>query len=263
MIDIHSHIIYGIDDGARDFEESVSMMKMAAYAGTHKMIATTHYLPEIFSYSKETYNKRLSKLNDYCKSYELNLEILPGNELFLTPEGIRDVKEGECRTLNNTRYVLVEISNFMKASKADELLGILANNNNKIILAHAERIRYVLEEIDIIKKWFDDGYVFQINGSSLQNKNNKENYQSAHLLMKYGFVHVIASDGHRKNRRRPKLDDSYNYIQRIIGTKGAQLLFVENPYCIINDKEVVGLEETIFNNNYFVKRVVSKLKGVK
>jgi len=262
MIDTHAHVIYGIDDGARDFEEACAMLEMAAENGTKAIVATSHYIPETYDYSQEQYKERLNILNGYCLKEGLEIKVYPGNELFLSPENIKDLEVGLCNTYNRSDYVLVEMSNFMKKKQAIELLDIISNNGKKIVLAHAERIRYVLDDFSLIEDWYKKGYIFQVNGSSLLKKKYKENYKSAHKLLSKGFIHMLASDGHRLDRRQPVLLEAYHYIEKILGSEAADLLLEKNPSCIIFNKEAVGLRDTLYIKNYRLKRVIAKMKGV-
>lgn len=261
MIDIHTHIIYGIDDGARDFDESLNMIQMAAQAGTKKMIATSHYMRDTFPYDFSLYNERLQELNNYCRGNNIDLELVKGHELFLTADSIKDVEAGLVNTLGESNYILVEISSFMKMSQAEELMDILVNNGKRILIAHIERLDIVLSDFNLIKRWFEKGYCFQINASSLIRKDYEEHYKAAHKLMAKGMVHIIASDGHRSNRRRPLLNKAYDYCCKTLGQEGARLLFAKNPDYLLQGHQMVGLYDTIYYKNYRMRRLRLKLKG--
>ncbi len=261
MIDIHTHIVYGVDDGARDFEESVEMIQMAFNTGTRKMVATSHYMRDTFPYDLHIYKVRLEELNSYCSSNHIQLEIVKGNELFLTAESIKDIESGMVNTLGDSNYVLVEISSFMKMSQAEELMDIIVNNGKQILIAHVERLDIVLSDFQRVKRWIEKGYCFQINGSSLLKKEYEEHYKAAHKLMSRGMVHIISSDGHRSNRRRPVLDKAYDYCAKTLGEEGANLLFRRNPDYLLQGHQMVGLYDTIYYKNYNMRRLKLKLKG--
>lgn len=261
MIDIHTHIIYGIDDGAKDFDESIEMIRMAADTGTRKMIATSHYMQDTFPYELDEYFRKLDELNAYCLEHRIPMTIYKGHELFLSPENIKDVETGKVNTLGDTDYILVEVSSFMNVDKAEELMDILSNNGKKIIIAHVERLDIVLSDFNTIQRWYDKGYAFQINKSSILRKDYKENYLSAHRLLAKGMVHIIASDGHRHNKRRPLLDEVHDYLVKTLGQDGANLLLKKNPDYLLQGHQMVGLHETIYNKKYRLRRLLLKLKG--
>lgn len=263
MIDIHTHIVYGVDDGARDFEETKEMIKMAMADGTRKMVATSHFEREAFNYSMEDYFNCVDEINKWCQEEGLDFEVLTGNELFLEPNNLKLLSASKCLSINSTKYLLVELSNYIKIEKLDEMLDLIENMGYKIIIAHTERVKWVLEDFDIIKKWYNKGYKIQINATSLLRKDYKENYKSAHRLLKNGYVHVIASDGHRKDRRKPNLKKAYDYVKSAYSEEAAQLLFVNNPSNIIEGLDIDGLIKYKSYRKYTVKKLFKSLKGVK
>jgi len=263
MIDIHTHIVFGVDDGARDFEESKEMIRIAMADGTTKMVATSHFEREAFKYPMEDYHKNFDEINKWCKEEGLDFEILTGHEFFLEPNALKRLSAKECLSINKTKYLLVELSNYVKFDKLEEMLDLVSNMGYQIIIAHTERVKWVLEDFNIIKDWYDKGYNFQINAISLLRKDYKENYKSAHKLLKNGYVHAIASDGHRKDRRKPNLKRAYDYVASCYDVEIAQLLFVNNPSNIINNIDIEGLKEYKSYKKYTFRRLFKSLKGVK
>lgn len=238
MIDIHSHILFNLDDGARDIEEAKRMLIMAAEHGTEEIVATSHYIPDTYPYTKEAYEHRIHVLRQWVKEENLNLKILEGNELFLSREGVIGLLDKECRTINNTKYVLTEISDFMSLSKAEALLELLTQNGYIPVIAHLERLRWVSEDFDAILGWQEKGYLFQINNESIINRKHSENHKNAIKLIKYGCVHFVASDGHRSDRRRPILDLGYRYISDRYGEAFAKQVFKDNQMAMLQNKNV-------------------------
>jgi len=263
MIDIHTHIVFGVDDGARDFDETKEMIRMAMSDGTTKMVGTSHFEREAFKYPMKDYFNHLDAINKWCKEEGLDFEVLTGHEFFIEPNSLKQLSDSKCLSINNTKYLLVEVANFVKIQKLEEMLGLVENMGYKIIIAHTERVKWVLEDFHIIKEWYNKGYKFQINAISLLRKDYKENYKSAHRLLKNGYVHVIASDGHRKDRRKPNLKKAYEYVQSAYSEEAAKLLFISNPTNIINGIDIEGLIKYKLYKKYTVKKLFKLLKGVK
>jgi protein-tyrosine phosphatase len=263
MIDIHTHIIYGIDDGARTLKEAQEMIRLAVADGSTHMVATSHYARDVFHYTSVEYHSRLEELNIWCKNEDIEMTIYSGNEFYLNFEDLKGLKDKKCLTINNSNYLLVEVSNLFKISKIEEMLEIVEHMGYKIIIAHIERLKWVLDDFKMIEEWYSRGYLFQINATSILRKDYKENYKSAHKLIKHGYVHMIASDGHRENRRQPLLKDAYEYIANILGNEAAELLFVSNPFDMTYDKEIKGLREHKLHNNFTIMKLFKSSKGVK
>lgn len=255
MIDIHTHIIYEIDDGASSLEEAKSMIEMAMKSGTKRMIATSHYIPDTYKYSKETYLERFEVLNEWVKSKKLDMILYVGNEVYLDSDGLEGLRDKKCFTINNGKYVLVELTNFVKLDKLNEMLGLVDSLGYKAVIAHIERVRWVLEDIEVIKKWHIQGFVFQMNASSLLKRKYKDDYKSAHKLLKEGLVHIIASDGHRVNFRKPEIREAYEYVQNTLGERAAKLLFEENPQGLLDDLKLSSLREKKMHKCYTFKRI--------
>lgn len=243
MIDIHSHIIFGIDDGSRTFDESKDMVRLAIKNGTKKMVATSHYIPETYNYTQDEYIAKLNQLRQWIQSEKLDFEVFEGNELYLSRQGVQDLLTQKCMTINKSKYILVEAPSFMQLQKVEELLDLIMHNGFIPVIAHIERLRWVLEDIDIIKQWFEKGYIFQINAESLITKRYKENFKSAHRLLKKGLVHLVASDGHRINHRTPIMEDAFACVDSICGNEMAVQLFEINPQKIIGNKIIEASEK--------------------
>ncbi|HCX03101.1 MAG TPA: hypothetical protein DHM42_01340 [Clostridiales bacterium] len=107
MIDIHNHIIWDVDDGAKSLEESIEMAKIAEEDGIHKIIATPHYMEDSYCAKKEEIQFKINVLNESIKKEKINIEILEGHEVFLTVDIIDKIQENEVMTLNNSKYILI------------------------------------------------------------------------------------------------------------------------------------------------------------
>jgi len=252
MIDLHAHIVFGIDDGARSFEESKEMIKLAIEHGTSIMVATSHFIPETFPYAQALYFERLKLLSDWIESENLPFQLVSGNELLLSRSGIKALIDKQCLTINNSHYVLVETASFMQLIKIEELIDLLIHNGFKPIIAHTERLPWVLEDFKVILEWYENGCIFQVNAESFINKQYKENYKSAFKLLKNGLVHIIASDGHRQNHRQPILSHAYTEILKKTDIEYVEKMFYQNQMRILDDKPIHSFRK-IKNNQFFNK----------
>ncbi|MBU3155322.1 tyrosine-protein phosphatase [Clostridium estertheticum] len=205
MIDIHSHILPGIDDGSKDMEMSIKMLKMAEEKGTKIIVATPHYI-------RGRYENHYDKIFDLHQEVKLaaenaglKIEVLLGQEVMLDKYALDLCKEGKIRGINETSYMLIEFPMDKLPNDALDLIYELRVLGIKPIIAHPERYEYIIEAPTTINDFINEGCLFQINAGSLQGLFGKKVQKCAKLLVKEGLVNFIASDAHSINRRCPGL----------------------------------------------------------
>lgn len=215
MIDVHAHILPGIDDGADCIETSVEMARIAKNDGINKIVATAHYAAGSFETNLNGVIEKTNELNKVLFEKKIDVEILPGQEVFLDNNILKFLRSGEIGTLANTRYMLVELPmDYMPEYALDmvyelNLLGI------KTVIAHPERYRYIIRQPSNINQFIDEGCFFQINSSSLTGLFGKEVKKTAEKLVKNNICSLLGSDAHTTNHRSPKLKEAFDNIHRI------------------------------------------------
>lgn len=214
MIDIHSHIICGIDDGAANDEESQKMLRLAEKNGDEIIFATPHYMKGIYEPDFDTVKQEAEKLKQMAKAEGINIEIACGQEIMLENSIIDRLQEGKVKGLNGTRYMLVEFPMDKLPEDAGELLYELKIRGMVPIVAHPERYKYVIEKPYKMNKFIDEGCLFQLNAGSLTGKFGKEVKKTAELLVKSGLCSFIASDAHDSRHRTPEFKDVVQLIQK-------------------------------------------------
>lgn len=245
FIDVHSHIAWKIDDGMDSKEHAIEALKCALDDGIHKIISTPHFVPGVQDKKEiELMQKRMDELIELGKQY--SVEIYTGCELFLNDSYLDMIQNGLVCTLANSSYLLCEFDvrkNIMDyPSAADKLFEISVRKYTPVI-AHVER--YFHNEIDLamVREWVENGYVIQVNRSSLVGIHGKQIKKNAIKLINEGLVHVVASDAHRANGARVEmLSDSYAIVKEIAGSNNADLLFYRNPMHILQNEEIENME---------------------
>lgn len=209
MIDIHSHILPGIDDGSKDMEMSVKMLKLAELKGTKTIVATPHYIKGIY----ENHYAEIFALHQELKiaaiSAGINVEILLGQEIMLDKHSLKLCREEKLRGINGTRYMLIEFPMGKLPRDALDLIYELRLLNIKPIVAHPERYEYIYESPITVNDFLSEGCFFQINAGSLQGLFGKKVYNCAKLLVREGLANFIASDAHSIGRRCPGLIEGF------------------------------------------------------
>lgn len=239
MYDIHCHILWGIDDGAKDIDDSIEMCKSSSERGIKRIIATPHFIEGESEVEPSALMSQVYLLNQEIKSQKIDIEILPGMEIFITPNIIELYEKGKIITLNCKNYMLLELPlhgplpNFL-----EDVIFHLQIKGIKPVIAHPERCRAIMKRPDIIYNLIERGCIIQINSGSLKGLYGMGPRKTAMKLLKHSMVHVIASDRHSSRRKALQFDKCYKVIKRKFGETMAEDLLKNNPLKIINGKNI-------------------------
>ena len=238
MIDIHCHIVPNIDDGAKNLEDALEMAHIAYAEGIRKIVNTSHYHPS-FEYTKgKELFKRIKEFNETLKSNNIDIEVFVGNELYYSEDIIDIIEKKEFYTLNNSKYLLIEFPPIRFPKNLVDIIYEIKIRGYIPILAHVERYKEVQENINLIYECINEGALIQVNSSSIMGKNRKEAEKTSKILLDNNMVHFIATDAHSSEKRRPIIDETYNYVADKYGEELAEILFVENPSKVIKDEDI-------------------------
>ena len=241
MIDIHAHILPGMDDGAEDLQDTLEMARMAVENGTMVMVATPHCnLPGIYdNYFDKNYKDTFQRVVWALEEHNIPLTLLPGLEVFATPDLPELIADGLVQTINGSRYLLVEFPFEEEAEYVDTILDDVLAMGICPVIAHAERYEFVQKSPGIIDRWKQKGMLIQVNKASFMGKFGRSAYNTAHMMMRRFQVDVIASDCHRPYMRTPIMEDVYMSLARKYPRQYLELLFEKNPGKICQDEPVV------------------------
>lgn len=229
-IDIHSHIIYDVDDGSKDFETTKEALKNIKKYNIQKIVCTPHFE----AFCNDSYDKLINNFKFMKKGFKSHdVDIYLGFEFKLNYENI-----GILKSSNYTRkYILVELDRHetLPSDVIIEMLGEVNDLGYKIIFAHPEFYKNY-RKIKFIKQLRENDIIIQIDGTSLLKKyTNKKIYRFSKKLVKKGLVDIVASDYHdNKNRSYESFEMSYNFVKSKYGEELANELFYENPKIIID-----------------------------
>lgn len=241
MIDLHSHILPNLDDGSQSMEESLKMGEIALSEGFSKIIATPHYIEGEQTISKEEIFKAVMKVNDAFQKAKINLEILPGAEVYLTPNLPLLLKSGEIPTLNNSAYVLIEFPMRDIPIYTETVLYEVRLLGYKPIIAHPERYSKVIKDPNYLKKLVDQGNYVQINSLSVTGELGKKIKETAEILLKQNLVHFIGTDAHSSRTRAPKIQEAILQMSKWVSKTQLEEI-INNGKNLINGKEIIVLE---------------------
>lgn len=236
MIDIHSHILPKLDDGAKDLDTTIEMLKIAAMEGTKKIIATPHYYRGYYENHYNDIVAEVNNLNKIAMENKIDIEILPGQEVFLDKHILGDHKSEKIKGLNDTKYLLVELPFDKLPDYAMDTIYELRLMGLTPILAHPERYKYIIDKISNINQFAKEGCLFQINTGSITGVFGKSVEKTAESLLKNGMGNFVASDCHTTNKRCPGLKKSYDIVRKM--DKKIVNKMKENVENVIENEEI-------------------------
>lgn len=243
MIDIHNHIIPGVDDGSRDIETSIKMLKMAEEDGINTIAATPHYIRGRYETPYDEVLKKVTQLQSEARDRGLDIEIIPGQEVYVDNNTISDYKNKNIGCINKTKYMLIELPMDRMPDDALDIIYELRLLNITPILSHPERYEYIINNISTINEFANEGCLFQINTGSITGIFGKKVQKTAEKLIKHRMCNFIASDSHSTNRRCPGFKDALEIIQK----EDSDFLNILNINIdnLVNNKDIKSEFQTI------------------
>ncbi len=237
MIDIHSHILPGLDDGSPDMETSIKMAEIAVSEGITKMIATPHFIEEDKELERSEVIERVAQLNRELRNRSIDLEIFPGEEVFLTPNIAQLYEEGKIITLcDQEKYILIELPLMSIPVYSLDVIYSMGLKGLKVIIAHPERNREIAKNPERLKEFIRIGALVQVNSLSLTGVFGRKAKRAAEKIIKLGMTHIIATDCHTARARSPRIKNALEELP----LSAAELLLVENPSKIIEGRDIDG-----------------------
>lgn len=226
MIDIHSHILYGLDDGSPDRETSLAMLRMAAEAGTTDLVATPHS-DVTYSFDPDLVAERVADLREASGGAP---RLYSGCDFHLHYENIQNALAHPTRyAINQKSYLLVEFSDLVIFGNSGQILDALAGAGMRPIITHPERNHLLQQRLGLLEEWVGRGCALQITAQSLTGDFGRSPRETSEELIKRGLVHFVASDAHDCGHRPPRLDLAFEHVSRRWGAETAERLFVRNP----------------------------------
>lgn len=238
FVDVHSHILPGLDDGAHDLGAAVDMLRMAYEDGIKYVILTPHYIPGTMEISRHEVQKAITGIRDIIKAEGIDVEVFPGNEVYLDARTVRAVESNMVFTLNESRYVLIELPVTEMYMYIRNVLFELVLKGYVPIIAHPERNPGLSGQPGMLMELIEEGALVQVNSSSLVGLYGKKVYEAAHSFLKQGIVHFVGTDAHSPSGRKPLLRRAYDAVESEFGTRYARKLFIENGMAVIRNEEI-------------------------
>jgi protein-tyrosine phosphatase len=233
LIDIHSHILPGIDDGAQSIEESLEMLRMAAASGTTDIVATPHANVR-FTFDADAAERLLEQLARLTPGL---IQLHRGCDFHLNFDNLTDaLNQPRKFTINNGRYLMVELPELFAPSAMETALLRLLEIGILPVITHPERNRFLVSRPKLLEALVRRGCLAQITGQSLLGRFGSSAQRSAESMLSAGVAHFIASDAHDCTDRTPDLSAAYQVVKSRWGADKAKALFIDNPAATLRDE---------------------------
>jgi len=239
MVDIHSHILWGLDDGSESLEESIAMLRVAAEAGTTDIVATPHANSE-YVFDPEQIENRISQLESAAAP---SPRIHRGCDFHLSFDNVESaLKEPGKFTINHRNYLLVEFSDAGIPGGMENIFSEFLKRDIVPVVTHPERNQLLMRDPLQLARWAGQGCLLQVTALSLTGGFGAWAQENAWELMDRRIVHVVASDAHDPVHRPPRLDEAFGEVARRAGKENAKRLFDSNPKRIIEGCQPLTIE---------------------
>ncbi len=230
MVDIHSHVLPGLDDGAATLEQSVAMLQMAEAAGTTDIVATPH-ANSMFRFDRTRIEEVLAQVR---AAYSGSVRIHLGCDFHLSFENVQAaLVDPSPFTIDGGPYLLVEFAEIVMPNSG-EILRRLVDSGLHPIITHPERNSMLQERLDWLERWIEEGSYVQVTAHSFLGVFGSRAKRASWTMVQKGLVHFVASDAHDAERRTPRLDEAYAAVKNRMGEKAARRLFVVNPSAAVS-----------------------------
>lgn len=229
MIDLHSHILHGVDDGATNLQMALDMARLAVEDGVEVMACTPHFLPGVYDPNPEDVVRRVAELNDRLMEAGIDLAVVTGCEAHVRPDMLKRLGAGQVLTYHYGRYVLIEMPPVTLPPNMDRFFLDLIRAGYRPVMAHVERYRWSERSMPLIQSMAVAGVLMQVTAGSFFGDYGRAAQDISIRLLDLGLVHVVASDAHDVTKRPPGLSRAFDLIKTERGLAEARQIFKERP----------------------------------
>lgn len=242
MIDMHAHIIWGVDDGPKTFEETQQLIRLAEKEGIEHIIATSHALHPSYHADIEEVKEKLRLLTDWITEQGIDIKVSLGHEIRVTENLIDELQLNHVATLNQTQYVLIEFPSATVPLFAKEIVKQLLNRGYFPIIAHPERNKLLANQPEKLRELIDLGAYAQVTAGTLAGAFGKDVQKIALHMVDEGLIHCYGSDVHNDATRDFKFDAGLTVLENKNRQELVEFL-LENNERLLENKVLLKIEK--------------------
>jgi protein-tyrosine phosphatase len=239
LIDLHSHILHAVDDGARTLADAVAMARASVAQGVTIMAATPHGHSSASAwagYSVVKLYDRIEELRAALRAERIALELVPGTEIFGEPGAVERLRRGELLPYGESRAVLVEFPLGIAQAAAEQVVVAFQLAGHRVVIAHPERYRFVQDDPNSLSPMVERGALMQLTGDALVGNQGERMRHLAETMLTHGLVQIIASDAHGPHHNRlPNMGQARERAIELIGADATDLLTQQIPAAVLSD----------------------------
>jgi protein-tyrosine phosphatase len=248
MIDLHCHILPGVDDGPKNLDESLEMVRIFKEAGYSRVVATPHQVPgTTWMLSIEDIKQKLAELNQAIKIEGLELDVLAGMEIAFDPLIPDLLEKDQLLTLGKTPYVLIETPFQQLPLGWEQVIFAILSKGYFILLAHPERCAQLAANPQLVGRLIEAGVYLQVNWDSFLGYHGRAALRMAHYLAESGCIHCLATDSHNpQERHAAHVKLAAAKIQKLIGPEKLERIASENPRRVLEGSHLLSMVKPNF-----------------
>jgi protein-tyrosine phosphatase len=257
MVDLHHHLLPGLDDGSPDLKTSIAMARLAAADGITHVVCTPHASSR-YAFTPALIAERLSTLRSALARESIPLTLATGCDFHLSYDNIKDaIAHPRKYSLNSAGYLLIELPDHGLSTSLEEIFYQLRLAGLMLILTHPERNPTLQNDLPRLAEWMRGGVLVQVTGDSVTGRMGKTAQRVAHELLAKRWVHFIATDAHNLSSRPPRLSEARDVVAKKYGEAYAQSLVTTNPHAVFTGQtfepaeEPLGLYEEFKEKSWF------------
>ncbi len=235
MIDLHCHILPGIDDGAPDLSISLDMARASVADGVTDLACTPHILPGLYPNTGPQIRQATQQLQDALDQHDIPLRLVAGADNHIAPDFVAGLRSGHLLCLADSRYVLVEPPHHVVPPRLEETFFGLLTAGYIPILTHPERLSWIKSHYEVVARLGRMGVWMQITAGSLDGAFGKSARYWAERMLDEGRVHILATDAHDTKHRPPNLRHGHDLVAARVGEGEAEHLVATRPRGVLTN----------------------------
>lgn len=235
MIDLHTHILPGIDDGSTHLNMSLEMARMAVADGVHTLACTPHIYPGLYMNDTQGITQARDALQAHLDEAGIGLKLVIGADVHLVPGLLDGLRKGVVPTLHGSRYLLLEPSHHVAPPRFEESVFQLVAAGYVPVITHPERLSWIEGHYDVFLKLIRQGAWMQITAEALTGLFGSRPKYWGERFIAEGHAHILASDAHTSSRRVPRLSGGLDVARRLVGDAEALRMVIDRPQAILDN----------------------------